>query len=88
MRLFYHSNSSLLYRLHNCWVIFMQSFNRILPVTELLVYKSIFDINQALEQEPDNALLQERLLRTYRDELSLLRRVGGLTRDVMRRNDI
>jgi len=53
-----------------------------------LVQKAIFDINQALEQEPENALLQERLLRTYRDELELLRRVGGLTRSVMRRNDI
>lgn len=53
-----------------------------------LVQKAIFDINQALEQEPGNALLQERLLRTYRDELELLRRVGGLTRDMMLRNDI
>ena len=53
-----------------------------------LVQKAIFDINQALEQEPNNVLLQERLLRTYRDELELLRRVGGLTRNVMRRNDI
>lgn len=53
-----------------------------------LVQKAIFDINQALEQEPENVLLQERLLRTYRDELELLRRVGGLTRDMMLRNDI
>ena len=53
-----------------------------------LVQKAIYDINQALEQEPDNVLLQERLLRTYREELALLRRVGGLTRNVMLRNDI
>ena len=53
-----------------------------------LVQKAIFDINQALEQEPGNILLQERLLRTYREELALLRRVGGLTRDMMLRNDI
>ncbi len=53
-----------------------------------LVRKAIFDINQALEQEPENVLLQERLLRTYREELALLRRVGGLTRDMMLRNDI
>lgn len=53
-----------------------------------LVQKAIFDINQALEQEPGNVLLQERLLRTYREELALLRRVGGLTRDMMNRNDI
>ncbi len=53
-----------------------------------LVQKAIFDINEALEQEPNNVLLQERLLRTYREELALLRRVGGLTRNVMLRNDI
>lgn len=53
-----------------------------------LIQQAIFEINKALEQEPDNALLQARLLRTYLDELEMLRRVGGLTRDVMRRNDI
>ncbi len=53
-----------------------------------LIHEAIFEMNQALEQEPDNVLLQERLLRTYRDELALLRRVSGLTRDVMLRNDI
>ena len=53
-----------------------------------LVHKAIFDINQALEQEPGNVLLQERLLRTYHEELALLRRIGGLTRNVMMRNDI
>ena len=53
-----------------------------------IVHKAIYDINQALEQEPGNELLQERLLSTYRDELTLLQRVGGLTRDVMMRNDI
>lgn len=53
-----------------------------------LVHKAIFDINQALEQEPGNVLLQERLLRTYHEELAVLRRIGGLTRNVMVRNDI
>ncbi len=53
-----------------------------------LIQQAIFEINAALEQEPDNAMLQARLLRTYLDELEMLRRVGGLTRDVMRRNDI
>ena len=53
-----------------------------------IVHQAIYDINQALEQEPGNELLQERLLSTYREELTLLQRVGGLTRNVMMRNDI
>jgi len=53
-----------------------------------LIDAAIFDINNALENDPENLFLQERLLRTYRDELALLHRVGGLTRNVMMRNDI
>ncbi|MDH3549460.1 MAG: hypothetical protein OEQ16_08955 [Gammaproteobacteria bacterium] len=53
-----------------------------------LIHQAIIEINKALEQEPDNVLLQQKLLQAYREELTLLRRVGGLTRDVMRRNDI
>lgn len=53
-----------------------------------LIHDAIFDMNNALEADPENLLLQERVLRTYRDELSLLRRVSGLTRNVMMRNDI
>ncbi len=53
-----------------------------------IVHQAIYDINQALEEEPGNELLQERLLSTYREELMLLQRVGGLTRNVMMRNDI
>jgi hypothetical protein len=33
-------------------------------------------------------MLQQKLLGAYREELTLLRRVGGLTRNVMMRNDI
>jgi len=32
--------------------------------------------------------LQELLQKTYREELNVMRRVGGLTRNVMLRNDI
>jgi hypothetical protein len=53
-----------------------------------LVHEVIVDINRALTDEPDNALLQDKLLMAYREELSVLRRVGGLTRNVMMRNDI
>ena len=53
-----------------------------------VIQEAIYEINRALEQEPDNALLQQRLLSAYREELILLRRVSGLTRDIMMRNDI
>lgn len=53
-----------------------------------MIQTAIVDINAALEKDPGNVLLQERLLRAYREELALLRRVGGLTRSVMVRNDI
>ena len=53
-----------------------------------VLHQAIFDINQALEQDPGNAHLQAKLVKAYRDELSVLRRVGGLTRNVMMRNDI
>ena len=53
-----------------------------------LIHSAIFDMNNALEEDPENLFLQERLLRIYREELALLRQVGGLTRNVMMRNDI
>ena len=53
-----------------------------------LLHEAILDINEALEQDPDNVMLQAKLVKAYREELSVLRRVGGLTRDVMMRNDI
>ncbi len=53
-----------------------------------LIHDAIFDMNNALEKEPNNILLQEQLLRAYREELALLRRVSGLTRKIMMRNDI
>ncbi len=53
-----------------------------------LIHDAISDMNNALEQEPNNILLQEQLLRAYREELALLRRVSGLTRKIMMRNDI
>jgi hypothetical protein len=53
-----------------------------------VIHNAIVEINAALEKEPDNVLLQSKLLSAYREELSLLRRVSGLTRNVMTRNDI
>ena len=53
-----------------------------------LVQDAIYEINLALEKDPDNALLQQKLLRAYRDEINLLRNVSSITRNVMTRNDI
>ncbi len=52
------------------------------------IRQAIEDINKALDEEPDSVLLQELLLDTYRDELSLLNKVDGITRAAMRRGDI
>lgn len=49
---------------------------------------AIQDLNKALEVEPDNALLQELLLSTYHDEMSLMRKVDGIANSAMRRDDI
>ena len=53
-----------------------------------LIRTAIAEINTALERDPHNVLLQELLLKTYREELNVMRQVGGLTQDVMSRNDI
>ena len=53
-----------------------------------VIRNAIIYINSELEMEPDNILLQELLLKTYRDELTVMRKVGGLTQSVMSRNDI
>jgi hypothetical protein len=53
-----------------------------------LIHDAISEMNDELEQDPNNILLQEQLLRAYREELALLRRVSGLTRNIMMRNDI
>lgn len=50
---------------------------------------AISEMNQALANEPDNALLQDLLLRAYREELSLMRKVDTIAAaSEMRRIDI
>ena len=49
---------------------------------------AIREINIALAKEPDNILLQELLLRTYREEMNMMIKVDGLTSALMRRDDI
>ena len=53
-----------------------------------LIHDAISEINLALEKEPNNVLLQELLLSTYREELNLMHRIGDLTNNIMKRNDI
>ena len=53
-----------------------------------VVQEAIDELNLALEEEPDNVLLQQKLLSAYRDEMNLLRNVSSITRNVMTRNDI
>ena len=53
-----------------------------------MIRGAIAEINEALAEEPDNPLLQELLLQTYKEELTLMQRVGGLTQHVMSRRDI
>jgi hypothetical protein len=53
-----------------------------------IVRTAIHEINTALSQDPGNAALQAKLLGAYHEEVSLLQLVGGLSRNVMMRNDI
>ncbi len=47
----------------------------------------IEEINRALSNDPDSALLQELLMSTYQEELSLMMKVDGVTKAAMFRND-
>jgi hypothetical protein len=53
-----------------------------------LIRDSIAEINAALKENPDNALLQDLLVNSYREQHALMRRVGSLTQRVMARKDI
>jgi hypothetical protein len=49
---------------------------------------AILEINLALAEEPDNALLQRLLVNAYRDELAVMSRVDSIATSAMRRSDI
>jgi hypothetical protein len=53
-----------------------------------VIREAINDINTALLQDPDNTLLQDLLMKTYHEELNVMRKVGGVTQSVMSRRDI
>ncbi len=48
----------------------------------------IEEINRALTNDPDSSLLQELLLSTYQEELSLMMKVDGVTKAAMYRTDL
>ncbi|MGB5345259.1 MAG: hypothetical protein WBN23_03750 [Woeseia sp.] len=54
----------------------------------LTIRSAIDEINKALAAQPDNALLQELLINSYREELKILRQVDSIAGSVMRRTDI
>lgn len=49
---------------------------------------AIAEINRALADDPDNALLQELLISTYREEIAIMRKVDDIAGTAMRRTDI
>ena len=53
-----------------------------------MIRNAIDQINAELAEDPDNAYLQALLLKTYREELTVMRKVSDLTQSVMSRNDI
>lgn len=72
-----------------------QSLSRLSPQARLeveenlqAIRESIKEINAALSDDPDNELLQGLLLKTYREELDVMRRVDGLVTNAMLRKDI
>lgn len=52
------------------------------------IRNAIEDINRALAEDPGNVLLQELLINTYRDELSVMNKVDTISNNAMYRNDI
>ncbi len=53
-----------------------------------VIRQAIAEISKALEQEPDNRLLQDLLVDTYREEVAIMQKVGRLTNQVLARQDI
>ncbi|MGI9284407.1 MAG: hypothetical protein ACR2P1_03405, partial [Pseudomonadales bacterium] len=77
------------------WLKLQQELSHLEPETQTEVEKNLLaigdaitEINNALSQEPGNALLQNLLLSSYRKELALMTSVDGMASTVMRRNDI
>ncbi|MDX1499661.1 MAG: hypothetical protein R3176_07185, partial [Woeseiaceae bacterium] len=53
-----------------------------------VIRQAIDEISAALDQEPDNQLLQQLLVATYREEAAMMKKVGSLTQQLLPREDI
>lgn len=53
-----------------------------------VIRQAILDISGSLEEDPNNAFLQELLVEAYRSELALKNRVGSMAQRVRARTDI
>lgn len=72
-----------------------EELQRLPPATRSEVEKNmatiraaIAQINKALAEDPDNALLQELLISSYNEELAIMRKVDVIANEAMRRTDI
>jgi len=72
-----------------------EELERLPPATRAEVEKNmatiraaISEINKALANDPDNALLQELLISSYSEELAIMRKVDVIATAAMRRTDI
>ena len=72
-----------------------QELERLAPQTRTevernlaIIRSAIAEINKALEEQPENALLQELLVKSYQEELVFMQQVGDLTQHVMLRKDM
>ena len=72
-----------------------QNLDRLSPQTRaevernlVVIRQAIAEISTALEDEPDNRLLQQLLIATYREEVAIMQQVGRLTNKVLARQDI
>ena len=52
------------------------------------IRQAIVEINKALAEEPENVLLQNLLISTYKEELALMQRVDSIANTAMYRGDI
>lgn len=91
----YHLGAEFVDARNNLEARLEEELTRLSPETRAEVEASlntiraaIVEMNLALADQPDNALLQQLLMNAYRDELAVMSRVNGLASSLMLRNDI
>lgn len=91
----YHLGAEFVDARNNLEARLEEELKRLSPETRAEVEASlntiraaIVEMNLALADQPDNALLQQLLMNAYRDELAVMSRVNGMASSLMLRNDI